>query len=88
MKTAFEVLVFKKMISPLLLQILFWGAIGGTFYGTFVLIILDQWAWPLALVFGTLTVRVLFEGFILAFRSYERMGEVRDAVLQLGQENA
>ena len=39
---------------------------------------LDQWAWPLALVFGTLAVRVIFEIALLSFRIYERLGEIRD----------
>ena len=75
-----ELLTFRRMIAPLILQILFWGAIGGVLYGTYVLMVLGIWAWPLALVFGTLAVRVAFELSILAFRAYDRLGEIRDAL--------
>ena len=80
MKPVLELLTFRRMISPIILQVLFWGAIGGVLYGTYVLIELGNWAWPLSLVFGTLVVRVMFEMAILAFRSYDRLGEVRDAL--------
>ena len=69
-------LVFQKMISPILLQILFWAGIGGVFYGTYVLIILDHWAWWIALVFGSLLTRVIFERAILSFRAYDRLDEI------------
>ncbi len=78
MSAVWDLLVFRRMISPIILQVLFWGAIGGTLYGTYVLIELEHWAWPLSLVFGTLAVRVIFETAILAFRAYDRLGEIRD----------
>jgi hypothetical protein len=68
------------MIAPTLLQLLFWAGIGGVLYGTWALIELDHWAWWMALIFGTLTTRILFEAGILAFRSYERLCEIRDAL--------
>lgn len=78
MKTFLELLTFDRMIAPTILQVLFWGAIGGVLYGSYVLVSLDHWAWPLPLVFGTLLVRVLFEMAMLAFRAYDRLIEVRD----------
>ena len=81
-----QVLSFQKMISPVLLQILFWGGIGGVLYGTYTLIKLDQWAWWMALVFGTLLVRVLFERAILSFRSYDRLAEISSLVNKLEME--
>ena len=80
MKPFLELLTFRRMIAPIILQLLFWGAIGGVLYGTYVLIVLGNWAWPLSLVFGTLVVRVMFEMAILAFRAYDRLGEIRDAL--------
>lgn len=71
-----RILSFQKMISPLLLQILFWGGIGGVLYGTWVLVKLENWAWWMALVFGTLLTRVIFERAILSFRSYDRLNEI------------
>lgn len=76
MSNIMRVLSFQKMISPALLQILFWAGIGGVLYGTYTLIKLEQWAWWMALVFGTLLVRVLFERAILSFRSYDRLDEI------------
>lgn len=76
MSNVIRVLSFEKMISPVLLQILFWGGIGGVLFGTYVLIKIDQWAWWVALIFGSLLVRVLFERAILSFRSYDRLDEI------------
>ena len=81
MKYVLDLLLFRQMISPVILQILFWGAIGGVLYGTYVLVELDNWAWPLALVFGSLAVRVMFETAILAFRVHDRLGEIREALV-------
>ena len=44
MRAFWELLVFRRMISPIILQVLFWGGIGGTLYGTYVLVKLDNWA--------------------------------------------
>jgi len=41
-KVFMEIIIFKKMISPFILQFLFWGAIGGTLYGTYVLLKFDH----------------------------------------------
>ena len=71
-----QVLSFRKMISPVLLQVLFWAGIGGVLYGTYVLIKLEHWAWWTALVFGSLLVRVLFERALLSFQSYDRLNEI------------
>ena len=49
MKSLVELLAFRRMIAPVILQILFWGAIGGVLYGTYVLVVLGSWAWPLSL---------------------------------------
>ncbi len=80
MRKVWDILTFRRMISPIVLQILFWGAVGGTLYGTYVLVMLNHWAWPLALFFGVLVCRVVFEMAILAFRTYDRLGEIRDAL--------
>jgi hypothetical protein len=75
------------MISPFLLQILFWAGIGGVLYGTYTLIVLDQWAWWMALVFGTLLVRVIFERAILSFRSYDRLNDIASLLRKLETKN-
>lgn len=80
MKQIWEILTFRKMISPVILQILFWAGIGGTLYGSYVLYIMGNWAWPFPLILGPLVIRVLFESWMLAFRSYDRLGEIRDSL--------
>ncbi len=75
-----DILLFRRMVAPVILQVLFWAGIGGTLYGAWVLFSLGHWAWWIALIFGSLATRVLFETAILAFRAYERLGEIRDAL--------
>jgi len=87
MSTFTRILSFQKMVSPFLLQILFWAGIGGVLYGTYVLIKLDHWAWWIALLAGTLVTRVIFERAILSFRSYDRLVEIA-ASLERGRISA
>lgn len=75
-----DVLSFRTMISPAVLQVLFWAGIGGCLYGSWVLLQLGNWAWWTALVFGVLVTRVIFERAIIAFRSYDRLTEIADAL--------
>ncbi len=74
--TVGDVLRFRTMLSPFLLQILFWAGIGGCLYGTYVLLSLEHWAWWLALIFGPVLTRVIFERVLVAFRTYERLDEL------------
>ena len=83
MREVINILTFKRMVSPIILQVLFWGGIGGTLYGTYVLIKLGHWAWPFPLIFGTLLVRVIFEGAILAFRIYDRLGDIHSELRRI-----
>ena len=76
MQELINVLTFRTMVSPFVLQVLFWAGIGGCLYGTFVLVSLGHWAWWMALVFGPLLTRVIFERALIAFRSYDRLCEL------------
>ncbi len=78
-----RVLSFQKMVSPVLLQILFWAGIGGVLFGTYVLARLEHWAWWIALIFGALLTRVIFERGILSFRSYDRLDEIASSLRNL-----
>ena len=71
-----DVLRFRKMILPWLLQFLVRGGIGGVLYGSYLLYTRDHRAWWIALVFGSLVTRVIFERAILAFQAYERLNEI------------
>ena len=75
-----DFITFKRMVSPTVLQLLFWAGIGGTFYGTYILFSVGNWAWPFPLIFGPLVVRVIFERAILAFRTYDRLGDIHNAL--------
>ena len=75
-----DILKFRTMIAPVLLQIMFWAGIAGSLYGTYVLIKLGNWAWPFSLIFGILATRVIFEGAILAFRMYDRLADIQRAI--------
>jgi len=82
MNVIVDILRFRTMVAPYILEILFWGGVGGTLYGSYWLFMHGNWAWWLALVFGTLATRVIFEFALLAFRSYDRLVEIRDAVMR------
>ena len=78
MQTLIDYLVFRKFIMPYALQLLFWAGIGGSLYGAWWLYTHDNWAWIMALVFGTLTTRLIFESFILRYQTYLCLKEIRD----------
>lgn len=71
-----DFLTFRKLLTPYLLQVMFWGGIGGTLYGTYWLFVHDNWAWIMALVFGTMATRLIFESLILRFRTYEALTQI------------
>jgi len=81
-----KILTFRKMVSPVVLQLLFWAGVGGTLYGTYILIELKNWAWIFAITFGPLVVRVLFERAILAFRTFDRLGDIHDELARLNEK--
>lgn len=88
MSTLLDLLRFRKLIAPYILEVLFWAAIAGTLYGSYWLFVHDHWAWWAALVFGTLLTRLIFEFALLAFRSYDRLVEIRDALAESQQSGA
>lgn len=78
MKTLADYLLFRKFIMPAALQLLFWAGIGGSLYGAWWLYTHDNWAWIMALIFGPLMTRLLFESFILRYQSYLCLNEIRE----------
>ena len=72
-----DILRFRVMLAPFLLELLFWAGMAGTIYGAYWLFTHDHWAWWLALVFGSIFTRVVFEFGLLAFRGYERLVEIK-----------
>ena len=82
-----DILLFRKLITPYVLQILFWGGIGGTFYGAYWLFVHDNWAWWMALVFGTLLTRLIFESAMVRFRTYERLNQIGAKLDDIARSN-
>jgi len=82
MKTLKDYLSFKKFMMPVVLQILFWGGIAGVLYGSWWLYTNDNWAWIMALFFGTLLVRLIFESFILRYQSFKALKDIRDKLYE------
>ena len=68
---------FREFVTPYALQILFWAGIGGVLYGTWWLYTHDNWAWIMALVFGTLMTRLIFESLILKYQTYLCLRDIR-----------
>ena len=65
-------------MMPVALQLLFWAGIGGVLYGSWWLFTHDNWAWIMALVFGTLVTRLIFESLIIRYRTYTCLMEIKD----------
>ena len=80
MSALIDLLRFQKLVAHYILELLFWAGVAGTLYGSYWLFVHDHWAWWIALVFGTLITRLIFEFGLLAFRSYDRLVEIRDAM--------
>ena len=76
-----EFLTFRRMIGPFLLQILFWGAAVMTVaFGLREIDSGDKLIGWTALIFGVLALRVLFELVLLAFRMYDRLGQIKNVL--------
>jgi len=71
-----RILKFEKMVSPWLLQLLFWPAAAASIFFSAKLILDGYVIGWVPLVVGTLFVRVLFESLILRFRTYEKLQQI------------
>lgn len=77
LQTLKDYLRFRKFIMPAALQFLFWAGIGGTLYGSWWLYSHDNGWWWVALVFGCLLTRLIFENFILKYQMYLQLNSIR-----------
>ena len=82
MSTFKQYILFRKFMMPFALQFLFWAGIGGVLYGSWWLFNHDNWAWIMALIFGTILTRLIFESFILRYQTYICLKEIRDKINQ------
>jgi hypothetical protein len=72
-----EYLSFKKLITPVLIQLLFWIAV----FGNTLSALFDSggfWAGLLQLVIGPILIRVFCEGLIVIFEINNTLTEIRD----------
>jgi len=72
------------MISPVLLQVLFWPAVAASIYYSSWLILQGNRIGWVPLIVGTLFVRVFFEVLILLFRIYEKLAQIHTALTTAG----
>ncbi len=78
MKKLIDILTFRCLVTPVLLQVLFWSGIAGNLYGSWWLYTHDNWAWVMSLVFGTLMIRIVFESLMVKYKTYEAIMTIRD----------
>jgi len=81
-----QILKFEKMVSPWLLQLLFWPAAAASiFYSSRLIFNGNAIGW-VPLIVGTLFVRIVFESLILRFRTYEKLQRI-ERLLQREQSD-
>ena len=75
-----EFLAFRRMIAPVLLQVMFWpAAFASIYYSVWLIRAGNSIGW-VPLIVGTLFVRVLFEAMILFFRVFEKLSDIEAAI--------
>lgn len=77
MNALLDYLLFRRFIMPAAIQLLFWAGICGTLYGTWWLYSHDNWGWMMSISFGPLLTRLIFESFILRYRTYACLVEIK-----------
>ncbi|MBU0722779.1 DUF4282 domain-containing protein [Patescibacteria group bacterium] len=78
-----DFLTFRKMITPLVIQILFWvGIVTSVFSGIFLIVTADGGVFVLQGIFllllGPLIVRIYCEVLIIFFRINENLVEIKN----------
>lgn len=78
MKTLKDIILFRRFLMPIVLQVLFWAGIGGVLYGTWWLYIHENWAWIMSLVFGIPVTRLIFESLIIRYQTYQHIKKISE----------
>ena len=73
-----DYLLFRKFITPVALQVLFWSGMGGVLYGTWWLFSHDNWAWIMSLIFGSIATRLIFESLMIKYRTYQCLMSIEE----------
>ena len=87
-KHLLDFITFRRMISPILLQVMFWPAAGASIYYSAWLIREGNAIGWIPLIVGTLFVRVVFEGMILFFRIFEKLSDIETALEASGSQES
>lgn len=75
-----DLAAFRRMIAPVLLQIMFWpAAFASIYYSAWLIRQGNSIGW-VPLIVGTLFVRVIFEALILFFRMFEKLSDIHAAI--------
>ena len=83
-----EFITFRRMLGPFILQLLFWAlAVGVVVFGMHDIDPARPVLGWLLIILTVLGLRLLFEVVLLAFRMYDRLGEIK-TVLQSVDENS
>jgi len=83
-----EFITFRRMLGPFILQLLFWAlAVGVVVFGMRDIDPEKPVLGWLLIILTVLGLRLLFEVVLLAFRMYDRLGEIK-TVLQSVDENS
>ncbi|MCA9739896.1 MAG: hypothetical protein H6695_05975 [Deferribacteres bacterium] len=77
-----DYLLFKKMIAPTLLKILFWPALAASIYYSARLIIAGNPIGWVPLIVGSLFVRVLFEMLLLFFSINDNLFHIKQKLAE------
>ena len=79
-KHLLDFVTFRRMIAPVLLQIMFWpAAFASVYYSVWLILEGNSIGW-IPLIAGTLFMRVVFEVTILFFRILEELSDIHVAV--------
>lgn len=71
-----EFLSFRKMITPVIIQIVFWIGVVGCVIGGFVSLVQGQFEGIFMMLIGPVVVRIYCELIIIAFRLLDTMQKI------------
>lgn len=75
-----DVLMFRRLLTPLLVQTLFWMGIGACLVWGLVISLSKPAAGVLILALGPLAVRIICELLLLGFQAREALDDIRQAL--------
>lgn len=76
-KHLMDFVAFRRMIAPLLLQIMFWpAALASIYYSVWLIVKGNAIGW-VPLIVGTLFVRVVFEVLMLLFKMLDALSAIQ-----------